>query len=145
MDRKKILLIDDDQSTLESLSTYLEEMGYKVFTARNGITGLEVVKNLSPDVIISDIRMAGLNGIEFAYIIKGLKYDIPLILISSFDNKDNKFIDNCSYGYVQKPIDIHCLNDMINDALVANCFPGKKAVNFQLLIVLPNNARQSLE
>ena len=90
MDRKKILLIDDDESTLESLSTYLEELGYKVFTARNGITGLEVVKNLSPDVIISDIRMAGLNGIEFAYIIKGLKYDIPLILISSFDNKDNQ-------------------------------------------------------
>ena len=116
MNNKKILLIDDDESTLESLSTYLEELGYSVFTARNGITGLEVVKNLSPDVIVSDIRMSGLNGIEFAYIIKGLKYNIPLILISSFDNKDNKFIDKCSYGYVQKPIDIHSLNELINDA-----------------------------
>jgi DNA-binding NtrC family response regulator len=125
---KKILLIDDDESTLESLSTYLEEIGYKVFTARNGITGLEVVKNLSPDVIISDIRMSGLNGIEFAYIIKGLKYDIPLILISSFDNNDNKFIDKCSYGYVQKPIDIHSLNEMISDALVGSMFPSKDAV-----------------
>ncbi len=130
MDSKKILLIDDDESTLESLSTYLEELGYKVFTARNGITGLEVVKNLSPDVIISDIRMAGLNGIEFAYIIKGLKYNIPLILISSFDNKDNKFIDNCSYGYVQKPIDIHCLNDMIREALLGDFYHSKEAVNF---------------
>lgn len=131
MDNKKILLIDDDESTLESLSSYLEDLGYKVFTARNGITGLEVVKNLRPDVIISDIRMSGLNGIEFAYIIKGLKYDIPLILISSFDNKDNKFIDKCSYGYVQKPIDIHCLNEMINDALVRNLYQGKEAVNFR--------------
>lgn len=131
MDNKKILLIDDDESTLESLSTYLEDLGYKVFTARNGITGLEVVKNLRPDVIISDIRMSGLNGIEFAYIIKGLKYDIPLILISSFDNKDNKFIDKCSYGYCQKPIDIHCLNDMISDALVRNLYQGKEAVNFR--------------
>lgn len=130
MNNKKILLIDDDESTLESLSTYLEELGYNVFTARNGITGLEVVKNLSPDVIVSDIRMSGLNGIEFAYIIKGLKYDIPLILISSFDNKDNKFIDKCSYGYVQKPIDIHSLNEMINDALMGSVFPGKEAVVF---------------
>jgi DNA-binding NtrC family response regulator len=131
MNNKKILLIDDDESTLESLSTYLEELGYKVFTARNGITGLEVVKNLSPDVIISDIRMSGLNGIEFAYIIKGLKYDIPLILISSFDNKDNKFIDKCSYGYVQKPIDIHSLNEMISDALMGTVFPGKDLASFK--------------
>ncbi len=130
MNNKKILLIDDDESTLESLSTYLEELGYSVFTARNGITGLEVVKNLSPDVIVSDIRMSGLNGIEFAYIIKGLKYNIPLILISSFDNKDNKFIDKCSYGYVQKPIDIHSLNELINDALMGSVFPGKEAVVF---------------
>jgi DNA-binding NtrC family response regulator len=131
MDNKKILLIDDDESTLESLSSYLEETGYRVFTARNGITGLEIVKNLCPDVIISDIRMAGLNGIEFAYIIKGLKYDIPLILISSYDNKDNKFIDKCSYGYVQKPIDIHSLNEMISDALLGTMFPGKEAVAFK--------------
>lgn len=131
MDNKKILLIDDDESTLESLSTYLEELGYKVFTARNGITGLEIVKNLNPDVIISDIRMSGLNGIEFAYIIKGLKYDIPLILISSFDNKDNKFIDKCSYGYVQKPIDIHSLNEMISDALLQSVFPGKDVVSLK--------------
>jgi DNA-binding NtrC family response regulator len=124
MNNKKILLIDDDESTLESLSTYLEEIGYKVFTAKNGITGLEVVKNLCPDVIISDIRMSGINGIEFAYLIKGLKYDIPIILISSFDYKDNKFIDKCSYGYVQKPIDIHSLNVMINDALLGSVYNG---------------------
>jgi len=130
METKKILLIDDDESTLESLSTYLEELGYKVFTARNGITGLEVVKNLSPDVIVSDIRMSGLNGIELAYIIKGLKYDIPLILISSFDNKDNKFIDKCSYGYVQKPIDIHCLNEMISAALIGTAVPKKETAGF---------------
>ncbi len=123
METKKILLIDDDISTLESLSSYLEELGYRVFTARNGITGLEIVKNLSPDLIISDIRMSGLNGIEFAFIIKGLKYDIPLILISSFDNKDNKFIDKCSYGYVQKPIDIHRLNELIANALGQSIFP----------------------
>jgi two-component system alkaline phosphatase synthesis response regulator PhoP len=120
MDRKKILLIDDDQSTLESLSTYLEELGFSVITAMNGIMGLEAAKNLGPDVIISDIRMSGLNGIELAYIMKGLRFDIPIILISSFDNKDNKFIEKCSFGYVQKPIDIHCLNEMIDDA-----FKGK--------------------
>ncbi|MCE1166312.1 MAG: response regulator [Bacteroidetes bacterium] len=130
MNSKKILIIDDDESTLESISSYLEESGYKVFTARNGITGLEVVKNLYPDVIISDIRMSGLNGIEFAYIIKGLRYNIPIILISSFDNNDNKFIDKCSFGYIQKPLDIHKLNDMINEALMSGMIRPQEAVNF---------------
>ncbi|MDD5360976.1 MAG: response regulator [Ignavibacteria bacterium] len=130
MDTKKILLIDDDESTLESISSYLEESGYKVFTARNGITGLEVVKNLCPDVIISDIRMSGLNGIEFAYIIKGLRYNIPIILISSFDNNDNKFIEKCSFGYIQKPLDIHKLNEMINDALISGMINHRESVNF---------------
>ncbi|MFA5012399.1 MAG: response regulator [Ignavibacteria bacterium] len=120
MEKQKILLIDDDESTLESLSTYFEELGYNVLKARNGITGLEIVKNLSPDLIISDIRMPGLNGVEFAFIIKGLKFNIPIILISSFDYKENKLIDKCSYGYVQKPIDIHCLNEMITEALPKN-------------------------
>jgi len=130
MDAKKILLIDDDESTLESLSTYLEDIGFKVFTARSGITGLEIVKNLSPNVIISDIRMSGLNGIEFAYIMKGLKYNIPIIFISSFDNKDNKFIDKCSFGYVQKPIDIHCLQNMLVDAFAGDVVPMTDTVNF---------------
>lgn len=129
MDTKKILLIDDDESTLESLSTYLEDIGFEVFTARNGITGLEIVKNLNPNVIISDIRMSGLNGIEFAYIMKGLKYEIPIILISSYDNKENKFIDKCSFGYVQKPIDIHCLKDMIADAFTNEILPFSDAVS----------------
>ena len=130
MDTKKILLIDDDESTLESISSYLEESGYEVFTAKNGITGLEAVKNRFPDLIISDIRMSGLNGIELAYILKGLRYTIPIILISSFDNKDNKYIDNCSFGYLQKPLDIHELNKMINDAFITGMINQSAVVNY---------------
>jgi DNA-binding NtrC family response regulator len=130
MDTKKILLIDDDESTLESISSYLEESGFKVYTAKNGIAGLEAVKNLNPDLIISDIRMSGLNGIEFSYIMKGLRYNIPIILISSFDDNDNKFLDRCSFGYLQKPLDIHKLNDMINDALINGIINQHNVVNF---------------
>jgi DNA-binding NtrC family response regulator len=130
MDKNKILLIDDDESTPESISSYLEESGYKVFTAQNGITGLEVVKNLSPDLIISDIRMSGLNGIELAYILKGLRYNVPVILVSSYENTDNKYIDNCSFGYIQKPLDIHKLLKMIDEALINGVINQNKAVNF---------------
>jgi DNA-binding NtrC family response regulator len=114
---KKILLIDNDASALESMSTYLAELGYEVFKARNCITGLEIVKNLKPDAVVSDIRMSGLNGLEFAIVMKGLNYGIPVILVSSCDMKSNPVINKCTFGYLQKPLDIVELKKMIGRAV----------------------------
>ena len=110
-------MIDNDESALESMSTYLAELGYNVFTARNCITGLEMVKNLNPDVVISEACMSGLNGIEFAIVIKGLNYHVPVILISSCDKKTFSGMDKCAYGYLQKPINIMEFKNMISKAL----------------------------
>ena len=91
-------MIDNDESALESMSSYLAELGYNVFTARNCITGLEMVKNLQPDIVISEACMSGLNGIEFAIVIKGLNYHVPVILISSCDKKRFRVLINALTG-----------------------------------------------
>ena len=113
---KKILVIDDDVSFLESLSSYLNEAGFAVLSAKNAITGLDIIRNIVPDLVISDIRMPGLSGIELAYVLKGYKYNIPLILISAHIEEDdhNKFL---SCEFLEKPIDIHKLNQYINKAI----------------------------
>jgi DNA-binding NtrC family response regulator len=113
---KKILIIDDDVSFLETLSSYLNEAGFTVLSAKNAISGLDIIRNIVPDLVISDIRMPGLSGIELAYVLKGFKYDIPLILISAHceDDNNNKFL---SYDFLEKPIDIHKLNQYINKAI----------------------------
>ena len=114
---KKILVIDDDESTRISISSYLEEIGYEVFDADNGLTALEIVKTKTPDVVISDIKMPGLNGIELAYVIKGLKFNIPVILISCFENSDLMFAESYYFAYLSKPIDISELKFNIGKAL----------------------------
>jgi CheY-like chemotaxis protein len=114
---KKILVIDDDESTRESLTSYLDELGYKVYEADNGLTGLEMIKQNFPDLIISDIRMSGLNGIELAYVIKGLNFNIPLILVSCYENSDLKFEDSFCFAYLQKPLNISDLKRNIGMAL----------------------------
>ncbi|MCX6163766.1 MAG: response regulator [Ignavibacteriae bacterium] len=113
----RILVIDDDESTRESLTSYLSELGYEVYEADNGLKGLEIIKNNFPDLIISDIRMSGLNGIELAYVVKGLNYNIPIILVSCYENADLKFEDSFCFAYLQKPLDISDLRRNIGMAL----------------------------
>lgn len=113
----KILVIDDDESTRVSLSTYLDELGYEVFDASNGLKALELVKEKSPDLIISDIKMPGLNGIELAYVVKGLKFNIPIILVSCYENTELRFAESYYFSYLPKPLNISDLRVNIGMAL----------------------------
>lgn len=113
----KILVIDDDESTRESLSMYLEDLGYNVCEADNGLKGLEIIKNDFPDLIISDIKMSGLTGIELAYVIKGLKFNIPIILVSCYENSEIRFAESYYYAFLPKPLDINDLKSNIREAL----------------------------
>jgi len=69
---RKIVVIDDDISTLESISSYLQEIGYEVFIAVNGIEGLELIKQHKPDLVISDVMMPEMGGMELNNILRYL-------------------------------------------------------------------------
>jgi DNA-binding response OmpR family regulator len=114
---KKILLIDDDKSTLESLGSYLAELGYDIETASDGLEGLELVKNDTPDLIISDVTMPKLDGIELYRLIKGMKYEIPVIFTSAYDSNEKRVEELGTIKYIQKPINIFELNKHIKTIL----------------------------
>ena len=59
-----VLLVDDENDILDFLSYTLEKEGYKVFTADNGKEGIKLAKNISPDLIILDVMMPEMDGIE---------------------------------------------------------------------------------
>jgi len=65
LSNKKILLIDDDPGILSSITRWLQKQGYKVETAESGIQGMEKLEAFLPDLIISDMRMPELDGVEF--------------------------------------------------------------------------------
>jgi two-component system, NtrC family, nitrogen regulation response regulator NtrX len=113
----KILVIDDDESTRESITSYLSELGYDVTEADNGLKGLEMIKSKFPDLVISDIKMSGLTGIELAYVLKGLKFNIPIILISCYESSDLNFAETYYFAYLQKPLNIKDLRINIGKAL----------------------------
>ena len=73
MSAKKILLIDDEQDILEILSYNLEKEGYEVFTATNGNEGIEMAKQILPDLILLDVMMPEKDGIETCQDLRKIK------------------------------------------------------------------------
>ena len=79
---KKLLVIDDEASTRDLMKISLESDGYTVFTAEDGPTGLEIFAKESPPVVLTDIKMPGMDGIEVLRRVKELSPDVEVIVIT---------------------------------------------------------------
>ncbi|NWJ97115.1 MAG: response regulator [Chloroflexi bacterium] len=104
----KILLIDDNDENLTLLRNLLEREGYRVVTANDSTNGLQQVRQMRPDLILSDLRMQGFDGFELTRRIRADKTlgFIPIILITSGrDNNDKiKALDSGADDFLVKPI-----------------------------------------
>jgi two-component system response regulator YesN len=114
---KRILVVDDDISTTESISSYLIENGYEVIIASNGSEGLELVKKFNPDLLITDIRMPKLNGLELYSVLRDMNFNKPIIFISSYDYRESTSNNLKIMAYIEKPINIFELDKYIKLAL----------------------------
>jgi len=84
-DSRKVLIVDDEEKNIKYLSLILEESGFSnIYSAENGVEGLEQVKKIRPDLIVLDIRMPKKNGIEvFNELKRAYAYkDIPIIILT---------------------------------------------------------------
>ena len=77
-----LLIIDDDQVVRASLAAYLEDSGFTVLQASNGLQGLEVFERDHPDLVICDLRMPQVDGLELIRRINALQVDTPVIVVS---------------------------------------------------------------
>ncbi len=119
MEKERILVVDDDLSTRESLEIFLEELQYKVLLASNGHEGFLLFEKEKPDLIISDLKMPEMDGIDFMKMVKKLDYNIPVILITAFEDMEStiKAMQLGAYDYLEKPLDIAKLKFVINRAV----------------------------
>jgi DNA-binding NtrC family response regulator len=115
---EKILIIDDDQNIRETLKVLLSKE-YKVILAENGLAGIQKLKSESPDLIITDLKMDGLDGIDVLKKVKEYGVDTPVILMTAFEE-----IQSCldaiqlgAFDYIGKPLDIEKFKICVKRAL----------------------------
>ncbi len=112
MKRKKILIADDDSAILEAMTLMVEDEGYDVTSTTNGYS-IDMIKNEKPDVVLLDIRMAGIDGSKICKKLKSQSKtkDIPVIMISA--NKDAKQIakEAGADDFITKPFQ---MNDLLS-------------------------------
>lgn len=107
-EKKKILIVDDEPDILEILSYNLEKEGYDVSTAHHGKAGIKMAKKVRPDLIILDIMMPKLNGLEVCEQLRNdNQFDDTLIVFLTAREEDQKQISALDIGgddYIVKPI-----------------------------------------
>jgi CheY-like chemotaxis protein len=113
----KVLVVDDSTTVLLSLKRLLEENGHIVLAAKDGLSTLSTVISNTPDIILLDIGLPGVNGLDLCVAIKRIPGcdTIPVIIITGsrrqFDELHAQKIG--VEGYLQKPVDPEQLLDMI--------------------------------
>ena len=103
-----ILLVDDEKDILEFLQYNLEREGYKVFVANDGLEGVQMAQKVSPDLILMDVMMPKMDGIEACQVIRQeLQLDSPLIAFLTSRAEDYSQVAGFEAGaddYITKPI-----------------------------------------
>lgn len=126
-----ILIIDDEQSTRESLEHWMTQQGFDVLTATNGVEGLKLAQKQQPDLIVLDLFMPEMDGWQVLAELKNtpLLQEIPVILVSIVDDKEKSVLLGAT-DYLVKPIKRAHIERMIYKHL-----PKAGKTNNQILVV----------
>jgi DNA-binding response OmpR family regulator len=101
---RTVLVVDDDIKTVELVKLYLNRDGYKVLTAHDGAAALRVAREARPDLIVLDLMLPGIDGLEVCRILRK-ESDVPIIMLTARTTDEDKLkgLDLGADDYVTKP------------------------------------------
>lgn len=119
MKKFKILLVDDEQEFVTTLAERLELRGYEVTAAESGEEALAVLETDPPQVVVLDLKMPGLSGLDVLKRIKSQFHSLPVLLLTGYGStKDGmQGMQYGAYDYLLKPLNIEELMSKINEAV----------------------------
>jgi signal transduction histidine kinase len=101
-----LLYVEDNEETLELIKLMLKEKVKTLYTAKDGVDGLRKFKQKNPDIILSDIMMPKMNGIEFSKEIKKINPKVPIVFLTAFNENEllRQSVDIGIDSYITKPV-----------------------------------------
>ncbi len=113
--KTKILVIDDEKPTLSMFKLFLTAYGYEVFTAEEGETGLALFKKVLPEIVFTDIKMPGIDGLEVLRRIRQTNIAAEVIIITGHGDmgKALSALDLNASDFINKPVERQALNSAL--------------------------------
>jgi len=104
MPGKRVLVVDDDVKTVELVKLYLNRDGYRVITANNGNDALRLARENHPDLIVLDLMLPGMNGLDVCRTLRQ-ESDVPIIMLTALTTDDDRLtgLNLGADDYVPKP------------------------------------------
>ncbi|URA10360.1 response regulator [Thermospira aquatica] len=129
----RILIIDDDAAILDDIRAALLPGGYDVITESNPVEALARFEQEPFDVVISDIRMPEMSGIDVLKKVRESHPKLPVIIMTAYGDVETAIacINNHAYGFLPKPLDFNELLDMIHRIEEEN--RGETPIDYQKL------------
>ncbi len=115
--KERVLIIEDDEEMRALLSEMIEEEGYRVTSVDNGSEAFRKLVKESFDLIITDIHMPGLTGLDILPGIKKLLPEASIIVITAFGGEEvqQKALERGADAYLEKPVHFHRLKVLVHD------------------------------
>jgi DNA-binding response OmpR family regulator len=114
---KKVLIVDDEPHLRLLYETELRREGFETMTAANAEQGLEYIETMPPDLVVLDIRMAGMDGIEALQRILDRDNTIPVVLNTAYSSYKENFMTWAADAYVTKSSDTTELVETVKELL----------------------------
>jgi CheY-like chemotaxis protein len=120
MPTARVLVIDDDAAIREALGEFLSTQGYATRLAADGVGGMAAVMEDTPDVVLLDVEMPGLNGVAALNAIRAMAPDLKIIMVSGTADTDlsKRALAAGAFDYVTKPIDFAYLTQSLETAVM---------------------------
>jgi len=127
----KILIVEDEVLIREGMSDYLMECGYEVFEAGDGQEALDLFHRETPDLVLLDIQLPILNGLEVLKTIRKTS-SVPVLMLTAFHDEDYKLtaFGELADGYLEKPFSLSLLKVRI-EAIFKKLQPSRVLVDFE--------------
>jgi len=116
----RIMIIEDDEEMRSLLKDFFEEEGFEIDSVSNGVDALRKLSKDHFDIVITDIRMPGLTGLDILPRIRRLKPEIPIIVMTAYGSDDlrRRSLERGATIYLEKPIHLSKLRRLIREMVL---------------------------